>query len=270
MLLGLPALAGFAILYLYPFARTIWYSMIGNTFQKNFVFLDNYIRVISNRYFQLALKNTLIFSVVSVICIVTLSLLLSFGLMRLNARYAFIKNLLIVPMILPTASVIYVWQLVFQNDGYMELVKHMTGGSFWTVLPIYLLYIWKNTGINIIILSAAIVGLSLDIREAAALDGAHGFRLYRSVTLPMVTPSLMFVIVLSLVNALKNFRESYLFFQTSYPPDAAYTVQYYMNNHFQKLDYPSLTASSVIFTCIIILILLGFYRLENKYSGKIY
>ncbi|MCL2030260.1 MAG: ABC transporter permease subunit, partial [Oscillospiraceae bacterium] len=209
-------------------------------------------------------------SVAGVACITALSLLLSFGLLRLSKRFAFIKNLLIAPMILPTASVIFVWQLVFQNDGYRMLAGYNTGSGFWIVLPVYLLYIWKNTGINIIILSAAIAGIPSETREAAALDGAAGLRLHRSVTLPLIAPGLMFAVVLSFVNALKNFRESYLFFQTDYPPDAAYTVQYYMNNHFRRLSYPNLTAAAVIFTLIIVAVLLVFYHWENKYNEKIY
>jgi len=80
----------------------------------------------------------------------------------------------------------------------------------------------------------------------------------------------MFVFVLSFVNALKNFRESYLFFRTNYPPDIAYTMQFYMNNQFQKLNYPYLTAGSVMFTIMIVIILLVFYRMESKYNEKIY
>ena len=185
-------------------------------------------------------------------------------------RFSFVKNLLLAPMLLPTASVMFVWQLVFQNDAYTALTRHAAGAGFWTVLPLYLLYIWKNAGLNIIILSAAIASVPPETREAALLDGAEGFRLHWSVTLPQIAPSLTFVIVLSFVNALKNFRESYLFFQTDYPPDAAYTVQYYMNNHFRKLNYPNLTAGSVLFTVLIVVILLAVYRWENRYSEKIY
>ena len=196
-LLSIPALAGFFVFYLIPFVRTIWYSMIDNTFQKNFVFIDNYANALKNTYFQLAIKNTFIFSLVGVICIVALSLLLSFGLFRLTERFSFINNLLIAPMILPTASVIFVWQMVFQNDVYKQLVKHATMEGFWTVLPIFLLYIWKNTGINIIIISAAIAGVPKETREAADLDGASGLTQYRHITLPLITPNIMFVVVLS-------------------------------------------------------------------------
>jgi multiple sugar transport system permease protein len=269
-LLGFPALAGFVVLYLYPFIRTLWYSMIDNTFRLNFVFLDNYINVINNTFFQLALKNTFIFSIVSVAAIIALSLLLSFGLLRLSKRFVIIKNMLIAPMILPTSGIIFVWQITFQNDAYQILADYISGTGFWIVLPLHLLYVWKNTGIITIILSAAMEGIPTEIREAASLDGAKGLVLHRFVTLPLITPALTFVIVLSFVNALKIFRESRLFFGTDYPPDAAYTVQYFMNNHFQRLNYPTLTSASVIFTLIIVAVLFVIYRCENLYYDKIY
>ena len=269
-LLGLPALSGFAVLYLLPFCRTVWYSLIDNTYQANFVFLDNYINVLKNPYYQLAMKNTLIFSAVGVVSIGILSVMLSFGLLRLGKRLAFVKNLLIAPMVMPTAGIVFVWQIAFQNDWYRILTHSNNGEGLWTIFPIMLLYIWKNTGINIIILGAALIGIQEEVLEAATLDGADGFRLHRSVTLPLISPSLTFVIVLSFVNALKNFRESYLFFQTDYPPDAAYTVQYYMNNHFRKLNYQNLTAGSVMFTIVIVAILMAAYFREKRYNDKIY
>jgi len=269
-LLGLPSLAGFAIFYIFPFFRTLWYSVIDNTFQKNFVLFDNYVDVIRNPYFQLAVKNTFLFSLLGVLALVISSLLLSLGLQRLGRRFDVIRNLLVAPMLLPTASVIFVWQMVFQNDIYSDMIRGSDFSGFWTVLPVFLLYIWKNAGLNIIILSAAISGVSTEIQEAAMLDGAKGLRIFRSVTLPLITPSILFVIVLSFVNALRSFRESYLFFGTNYPPDEAYTVQYYMNNHFGKLNYPVLTSASVIFTVLIVAILLVMYLAENKYNERIY
>jgi len=270
MLLGLPAFAGFIVLYIYPFIRTLWFSMIDNTFQRNFVFMDNYRNVLGNSFFRLAMRNTFIFSVVGVFAIVSLSLALSFGIWSLKGRFGFIKNLFIAPMVLPTASVVFVWHLAFNSDRYFHMTRHAVGAGFWAVLPVYLLFIWKNTGINIIILGAALSGVDEQVKEAACLDGASGFKLHRYITLPLIVPSLNFVVVLSFVNSLGVFRESFLFFGTRYPPDTAYTVQYWMNNNFQRLNYPSLTAGSVMFTILISIILLAAYIGENKYSENIY
>lgn len=269
-MLGLPALAGFIVMFIYPFVKSFWYSLVDNTHRMKFVFLDNYVTVIHNSYYRLAMKNTFIFSLVGIAVLTVVSLALSVGLLKLSARLSFIKNILVAPMVLPSASMVVVWQYVFQSDAYTAFTSQAVGASFWEVLPIYLLYIWKNAGINIILITAAMVSIPLEVQEAAALDGANGLRRHWFITFPLIFPQLLFVGVLSFVNALKSFRESYLFFQTDYPPDAAYTVQYYMNNHFQKLNYPYLAAGSIMFTCFIVVILWIVYRMECRYHGGFY
>jgi len=269
--LGLPAFCGFLLFYILPFGKSVYYSFINNTFQRQFVFFDNYISVLNNQYYQLALKNTFVFSVTAVACALLLALVLSIGLIGLSRRLAFLRNILILPMILPTACTIFIWHLVFRSDSYFYFLKYASfGKDFFETLPLYMLYLWKNTGINVILLTAAIARIPADVYEAAALDGASGFKRHRAVTFPLIVPSAIFVMVLSFVNALKSFKESYLFFRTDYPPDAAYTVQYYMNNHFRKLNYQNLTAGVNIFTVLIVAILLFVYVMENKYNESIY
>jgi multiple sugar transport system permease protein len=261
-LLCVPAFAGFALFFIWPFGKTVWYSLINDVFNKRFVFLDNYFTVLNNDFYRLALKNTLIFSAVGIPILIIVSLALSIGLSRLNKPL--FQSAFVAPMLLPTAGIIFAWQMFFQNDTYFYLMKDGALAPFFQMLPIYLLFIWKNTGINVILLTAALTQLPGEVLEAAALDGAHGFRLYRSVTIPLITPSLFFVFVLSFVNSLKIFKESYLFFNTNYPPDPAYTVQYYMNNHFYKLNYQNLSTGVVIFTFIVALVIFCAYRIENK------
>ncbi|MCL2665577.1 MAG: sugar ABC transporter permease [Defluviitaleaceae bacterium] len=267
---GCPAFAGFVFMYLYPFIRTVWYSLINNTFQKRFAGFKNYADVLANPYFRRAAYNTAVFSVTGVTFIIVLSLLLAFGVYRLSEKYTFIKNFFLVPLLLPTAAIIFVWQSVFLSDGYYFFAKEAAFTDFWTMLPVYLIYIWKNTGLNLIILSAALASIPGEVIEAASLDGAAGFKLHRYVTLPLVSPLLLFVFVLSLVNSLRTFRESFLFFRTNYPPDPAYTIQFYINNHFLKLNYPTLTAASVMFTVSLVLLLSLVYRWENKLNEKTY
>jgi len=258
ILYGIPAFAGFAVFYIYPFFRTLYYSMINNTFQRNFVWFDNYIAVFNNQFFRLAMRNTLIFSFVGVLVLMLISLLLSYALFTYARHLEFVKNMLLAPLIVPTASIIFVWQLAFPHSGT------------WPAVPIYLLYFWKYTGLTIIILGAAIVGIDNSITEAAKMDGAGSMKIFKRITLPLITPSLSFVVVLSFANSLRIFRESFLFFGTSWPPDAAYTVQFWMNNNFQRLNYPALASGSVLFALIVTVVLLVIYIWENKYSEKIF
>lgn len=261
-LLCIPGFVGFLMFYLVPFLKSLWYAFINDTFHKEFVWFDNFKAVLKNKYFQLALKNTVIFSLFGVLLLLVLSFFLALGLATVVKRAAFIKNAFLLPMLLPTISVIFAWQTVFDSDLYFSWMK--SGMGWIEVLPIYAMYLWKNTGINVILLTAAFAGLPEEVLEAAELDGARGWKRLRYITMPLVTPTLFFVGILSFVNSMKVFKESYLFFERGYPPDAVYTVQYYMNNHFQKLNYHNLACASVIVAVLIGVLIFAVYRLQNK------
>lgn len=265
-MLGLPAFLGFAAFYIIPFIRGIWFSFIDNNFLRNFVWLDNYKTVISNKFFRMAVRNTLIFSGISVSATVILALILSVGLVKLSERFSMIKSAYIVPYVLPTASIIFIWQMIFDSDSYFALTRLDGFGGLFEVLPLYLLFIWKNIGIDIILITAALSKLPQEVYEAAALDGASGLQKHLKITLPLISPSLFFVLVLSFVNSLKIFKESYLYYNTNYPPDPAYMIQNYMNNHFYKLNYQNLSAAVVMFTIVAGLVIFALYKLEEKLS----
>ena len=265
-LLGPPAFIGFAVFYIIPFGRGIGFSFIDNNFHKNFVWFENYKTVITNQYFRMSVKNTLIFSVIGVSAVVILALILSVGLVKLSKRFSMIKSAFIVPYVLPTASIIFIWQMIFDSDSYFALTRLDSLGSFFEVLPLYLLFIWKNIGIDIILITAALSKLQQEVYEAAALDGASGLKMHLKITLPLISPSLFFVLVLSFVNSLKIFKESFLYYNSNYPPNSAYMIQNYMNNHFYKLNYQNLSAAVVMFTIVAGLVIFALYKLEAKMS----
>ena len=265
--LGLPAAAGFAAFYILPFIRSVGYAFLSGGLKKRFAGLENFKAVAENEYFRLALKNTALFSLIGVAAVMSLALILSFGLMRLSERFLWIKSAFIMPYVLPTASVILIWRAVFDSDGYFYLTRLEAWGGFFDVLPLYLLFIWKNVGIDIILLTAAMSKVPKEVYEAAAIDGASPKTVGLKITLPLISPTLLFVGVLSFLNSLKIFKESYLFFGSNYPPDSAYMLQNYMNNHFYKLNYQNLSAAAVMFTAFVGLAIFFAYIFSER-SGE--
>ena len=233
----LPSLIGTAVFFAVPYLRVLYYSVIDNQFKRNFVGIDNYIKTLQNEYFLLALKNSLLLIAIAVPVLIALalviSLALSYGIKWVRkTRFAFV-----LPMVIPTAGIVIIWRSVFAEST--------------TVLPIYLLFIWKNIGICIVLLTAAFTSIEHSIYEAARLDGAGAFALHTKITIPMIMPTVVFSVLLSIVNSFKIFKESYLFYGTNYPPDHSYTLQYYMNNNFLKLDYQSLATSAVLTSILV-------------------
>lgn len=247
----LPSLAGTAIFFVIPYIRVLYYSLIDNQFRHNFVGLDNYLQTLNNKYFLLALKNSLLLIVICVPILLALglviSLVLSFGIKAVRRT----RGAFVLPMVIPTASIVIIWRSVFAENE--------------TVLPIYLLFIWKNIGICIVLLTAAFTSIDDNVFEAAKLDGAGTFTLHRKITVPMIVPTLLFTALLSIVNSFKIFKESYLYFGTNYPPEHSYTLQYYMNNNFLKLDYQTLATSAVLTSVVVFLIVLAGLALQRRY-----
>lgn len=247
-----PSLLGMLVFFLIPYLRVLYYSVINNQFQRKLVWGANYAKVLKNQYFQLAMKNSLLLIVIGVPLLVSLALLLSFFLSFSMKKFPFLRDFFIFPMLIPTAAIVPVWQSLFAGVG--------------TALPIYVLFVWKNLGLCIILLTAALTTMDGSVYEAARLDGAGAVKMHLQITMPMIAPSILFTILLSIVNTFKVFKESYLYYGGQYPPEHSYTLQYYMNNHFLKFDYQALAASSVLTSILVLLIVLGGLGLQRRYS----
>ncbi len=248
----LPSFLGIAVFFLIPFVRVLYYSMISDQFRRKFVWFDNYVETITNEFFQLAMKNSLLLIVIGVPALIflalILSLVLSFGLKRLP----FLRDAFVFPMLVPTAAVVLVWQQFFHGLD--------------SVLPVYLLFIWKNLGICVILLTSALTTLDPEIYEAAHMDGAKSFTIHTRLSIPMVAPTIFFTVLLSIMNSFRIFKESYLYYGSKYPPDYGYTLQFYLNNNFLKFDYQKLASSSVLTAFLVLILVVVGFSLQRRYE----
>jgi len=248
-----PSLAGLAVFFVIPYFRVLYYSLIDNQFSNSFVGIANYIQTLRNEYFQLALTNNLMLIFIAIPVLILLALVISIALSYGIRRLRVLRAAFVLPMVIPTASAALVWQIFF------------TGLD--NILPVYLLFIWKNIGICIVLMTAAFLCIDKAIYEAAQLDGASAWSLHTKVSIPMIMPTVVFSTLLSIVNSFRIYKETYLFYSgTNYPPDYAYTLQYYMNNNFLKLDYQSLSSSAVMTSALVFLIVLGAIAMQRRYE----
>lgn len=254
----LPGISGTLIFFVIPYLRMLYYSVIDNQSRRNFTGLCNYIETVKNRYFILAFKNSLIFIAagvpVLVVFAVVISILLYFG--NISSKKGVInlciKSAFILPMLLPTAALSVVWREIFEGAS--------------TAFPVYILFWWKNTGICIILLTASFAAMDKEVFEAAVVDGVTNIKKHIYITIPMNIPVIIFTALLSIVNSFRIFKESCLFYGSSYPPDYSYTLQYYMNNHFYKLDYQVLSSAAVLLSLFVMLIIIFCLEMQKKYQ----
>lgn len=247
-----PSLSGVIVFFIFPFFRVLYYSVINNQFQREWVGFSNYQHLFRNKYFLLALKNTMLQIGICVPVLLMISVLISIAIAYGSESVKAAKLAFILPMVIPTAGVILVWRDFFSQ--------------FDNVIPIYLLYVWKNMGICIILISAALKSIPETVYEAGKLDGAGFINIHRYITIPLVMPVVIFCSLLSIVNVFRIFKESYLYFETNYPPDYGYSLQYYLNNNFLKLDYQALASSAVSTTALILFIVLLEFKMQKRWE----
>ena len=271
----LPSLIGLLVFFIIPYAVVIYYSVVDNPINQQFVFFDNYRNLLDNSAFRLAVKNTVSFSVVSVPLVVVLSLLLAIILdSKIPCKTQF-RTIFITPLMVPVASIVLIWQVVFHQNGAMNELLALFGGqpvdwlkSEYSQIVIVLLYLWKNVGYNMILFMAALANIPKDVLEASSLEGAGSVRQFFSIKLRYLSSSIFFVGIMSLIGSFKVFREVYLL-TGDYPYDGLYLLQHFINNTFRTLDYQKLSAAAMMMCAVMIVIIGVLFVIDNRVGGDI-
>lgn len=269
----LPSVVGVLLFFVLPFMIVIYYSVIDNPISRQFVFLDNFVMVFQNAAFQQAAKNTMTFSLVAVPLAVVLSLLLA---MLLESKIPFksqFRTFFLSPMMVPIASVVLIWQVLFHYNGMMNEILEWFGkgkidwlNSAYAQVVIVILFLWKNLGYNMILFMAALSSIPKDILEVAVLESASPFQIFWHIKIRYMSSTILFVTIMSLINSFKVFREIYLL-KGDYPYDTMYMLQHFMNNTFGKLDYQKMSAAAIMMA-IVMVIIIGILFLTENYFGK--
>lgn len=268
-----PSVAGVALFFVLPFLVVIYYSLIDNPIQKNFVFLDNFSQVLNNSAFRLAAVNTMKFSFAAVPLVVILSLIMAFALEQSIPFKSQFRTFLLSPMMVPIASVVLIWQVLFHYNGavneffrFMDWQKIDWFKSNYAQVVLVILFVWKNLGYNMILFMAAISSIPKDILEVAKMESANNWQIFIYIKLRYLSSTILFVTILSLINSFKVFREVYLL-TGDYPFDSLYMLQHFMNNTFRSLDYQKLSSAAILMSLVMI-VLIGTLFLIDNYFGR--
>jgi ABC-type sugar transport systems, permease components len=256
LLFILPSLIGVSVFILMPFIDVIKRSFIG-AMNEVFVGISNYQMVLKNTAFKLAATNTIWFMLVCIPLLLILSLLLSQFLFRQGKIGNYLKMAYLVPMAIPVASVVLLWRILFHRQGFLngfinifgiEAIDWMNSEYAFGVLVFS--YIWKNVGYNIVLWLAGLSGISTSIYEAARVDGATERKIFFRITLPNLKATMYTIIVLSILNSFKVFREAYLV-AGDYPHQSMYLLQHIFNNWFREMSFDKMSAAAVMVAFVI-------------------
>lgn len=268
-----PSFLGVALFFIVPFGVVIYYSLIDGNLSKNFVFLDNFASLMKNEAFKIAAGNTLTFSAIAVPAAVVVSLLMALMLeCRIPLKSQF-RTFFLSPMMVPVASIVLIWQVLFHYNGAINDLLSIFSidkidwlKSEYSMVVVITLFLWKNLGYNMILFMAALNNVPKELLEVADVEGASGWYKFFSIKLRYLSPTILFVTILSLINSFKVFREVYLL-TGDHPYEGLYMLQHFMNNMFTRLDYQRLSAAAVVMAIFMVILIAILFIAEN-YFGK--
>lgn len=268
-----PSLLGVLLFFILPFIVIIWYSMVDNPISANFVFLDNFKSIVANPAFKRAVRNTFMFSLVSVPLAVVLSLILAIVLESKIPFKSQFRTFFLSPLMVPVASIVLIWQVLFHYNGAVNEILGRFGAdkidwmkSEYALVVVAILFLWKNLGYNMILFMAALASIPKDILEVATLESATPFQTFFHIKIRYLSSTLLFVTIMSLISSFKIFREVYLL-TGDYPTDTVYMLQHFMNNKFRNLDYQTLSAAAILM-CLVMIVIIGVLFIVEDRFGK--
>ena len=279
-----PSFFGVLIFFIVPFGVVVYYSVIRSPLDHSFVFFSNYQNVLQNGAFLTAAKNTALFSFVAVPLAVILSLGLALLLERRIPLKSQFRTFFLSPMMVPVASVVLVWQVIFHYNGALNAVLEMFDPdkiqaifgvskvdwlkSEYAQFAVVTLFLWKNLGYSMILFMAALSNIPRELLEVADVEGASSAYKFFAIKLRYLSPTVLFVTILSLINSFKVFREVYLL-TGDYPVQSLYMLQHFMNNTFLSLDYQKLSAAAVLMALAMVAIIAVLFLVENRFGKDV-
>jgi multiple sugar transport system permease protein len=275
----LPVIALFAYVRVIPIAFSALLSFYKWNLispRKPFVGLANYVQLVGDENFQLALKNTTIYSLSAVVLSAAVTLPLALFLARRSRWSAFYQTVYFLPVITPMVPMAIAWKWIYDyNYGILNYGLSLIGiGAVpWLTDPqialwaLIIMAVWKMIGYNLIIFLVGIRNIPAMYLEAASLDGASSIQRFWHVTLPMLRPILLYVLVTSTINAFNVFTQVYVMTlgSQSAPGQAVRVLVFDIyQNGFQYFHMGYASAEAMMLTFIVLLFTLVQFRLVRS------
>ena len=216
-----PLLAGICIFYIFPFIQNFWFSFneVNKFNAATFCGLSNYIEMLQDKELWEALGNTALYVAITVPAGLMLSLLVAALLNTKIRGTSLYRTIYFLPSVTMSAAVAMVWRWIYNEQyGLLNAAVIFLGfsGHGWltdnrtALFMVMIVGIWGTVGYNMIILLAGMQGISKSYYEAAAVDGANGFHRFFYITIPMLSPTIFFVLITSIISGFQVFDTIYI------------------------------------------------------------
>jgi len=272
-----PALVGLGSLYIWPLIGTFYasFTKTGPFGGATFTGVDNYVALAQDDQFWLSLRNSAIYTAIVLIGI-PVAIVIATLIHQVSRGKGIYRVLYFLPVVTLPVAVGMVWRFIYNGDfGLLNYLLSLIGveGRYWVSDPsvaigaVAVVGIWMGLGTNIIILGAGLHAVPPELMEASSLDGAGRLRQFRSITLPLLSPSIFFVSVLSVISSLQMFDLIYVMIGRGNPalPGSETIVYYFYEQAFVQYNQGYGAAIAIVLLMIIMAATALQFRLQKRW-----
>ena len=268
----LPAMAFLGVFMVYPLIDVFIYSFeegYNSASQTYFgVGAYNYSYVLHDPYFLQALKNTFILVIITVPVSTGLALLISVGLSSIEKLRNLYQTVYFLPYVTNTLAVGLVFMILFKQTPYTDGLANLIigwfgagpidfiGGPYWAKMLVLCLYtVWVVLPFKILILTSALASVNRDYYNAARVDGTSRWRIFSKITLPMISPTLFYLVITGFIGAFKAYSDAVTLFGTDLNASEMNTIVGYVYDmlYGNSGGYPSYASAAAIILFAIVL-----------------
>lgn len=264
-----PSFLGFLIFFLFPVLFSLVFSfakwdMSSGISNIHFIGLHNFKSIFRDIWFKDSMKNSLIFTVSTVAIGVSISLVLAVILTRAAFFKRTLKAMMFIPYISSTVAISIVWMILLQpkygpvNQFLLSIGVHnppyWLADLKWAMPALIAMYIWQNLGYNMVVYIAGLSSVPLDLYEAAEIDGAGAISKFRFITIPMVSPTTFFLVIMGIINSFKVFDQVNVLTQGGPGSSTSVLALYIYREAFKFYDMGSASAAAWIMFVIIFIV----------------
>lgn len=273
-----PTLIGLLIFYIFPVFQTLFYSFNdwGDFGNYSWTGIDNYKEMVNDPEVWQTFKNTIIYAFTMVPLSIAVSIVVAVLLNQKIKGLTFYRTLYFLPVVTMPAAIGMIWMWLYNSD--YGIINHMlskfsiNGPDWltdpnWVLISIIIVGVWTSIGTNMVILLSGLQGIPKSLYEAASLDGAGPLYTFFRITVPLLSPTIFFVGVISFISAFQVFDVIFMMISPTNPAiDNAQSVIYLFYHYAFVIGEKGYAAAiaMVLFILILVLTIIQF-RLQNKW-----
>jgi len=280
LLLLAPAVLVYAIFAFYPMLDVIqlsFQSWNGLTPTRQFVGLSNYQQIFTaDPVFWIAFRNTVIWTILSVIVPPLIGFGLAIGLNQPILTRAPLRAIYYLPVIIAPIAVATMWRWMYDpffglfvqvltGLNLTNFIVDWLGDAHYALYSMFVAYVWQSVGFSMVLFLAGLQNIRRDVYEAAAIDGATGFTRFWHITLPLLSPMTFFVLIISIIGSFQVFELVYVMTKAG-PSNATNTLVFFIyQNGFMFYQMGIASAAAMVLFLIVLVLTLVQYRLQNRW-----